>query len=283
MSVRILFVPWFNKSSSNEFGLKKELRDFLEEEARAGTVDLENIDKFFKETERGRLHRDIEHGGHFGGEYHRKNQEWFKRKKTGAANRLAMAQAMYQHIKAIFDEEVRASGATAQTRGLLRQAEILLAAAQRKTLRTWEEAWFTGEDLPRIVAINGNANAQIYIRGHSKKECNTIFSGESHLSADLVATRLQSSGLDHSFAGKIKCYNCFSAVAEEANAFAQEFANAMHHLGYRQCSFWGYNQKLSSYPSKKVNKGALDFHHNHCPGDDEEVRASTMRVQVVPV
>ena len=127
----------------------------------------------------------------------------------------------------------------------------------------------------------------MYIRGHSLPGVGTVGlpakeGMSSELGGEEVAKRLQTSGLRPIFAGKIKCYNCHSGEAGEYS-FAQQLADAMWEIGYRSCTYFGYEGALDSYP------GLADAAHlqGHRSSDSKVsgklmARASEVRRPFVP-
>jgi hypothetical protein len=146
------------------------------------------------------------------------------------------------------------------------------------------QVWYTGQRSPLIAGLG--RDGQIYIRGHSLKGLDHIYShaglneqgwslfksaepaydqiyeainprdyDKRHafaLSAAEVFNRLKTSGLQPDFEGSIKCYNCHSGKNEKENGsivkpgFAQALAEQFKADGYTKCRIFGYRGKLSS-------------------------------------
>lgn len=115
------------------------------------------------------------------------------------------------------------------------------------------EVWYNGQ--LSIVLLGADAQTAIYLRGHCLPGSPSIFTKlgaqEQHLQANVVADRLIESGLNTSFAGVIKCWNCHSAEPVGSNtAFAQRLADNLYHRGYINCAFQGYVGALDSHPNQ---------------------------------
>ena len=67
---------------------------------------------------------------------------------------------------------------------------------------------------------------------------------KASLRADAVAQRLRDMGLDQTFNGKIKCYNCHSAEGDPN--FATALSDALAQLGYNACGVYGYVGAVTS-------------------------------------
>ncbi len=162
---------------------------------------------------------------------------------------------------------------------------------QMKNKKEFFEVWYTGRQSIILLSMR---DGQIYIRGHGLPGDACISSGEnSHesrrLHANDVARRLIDSGLQTSFAGKIKCYNCHSAEASlSGSPFAQVFADAMWRAGYKNCTYWGYQGSLTSFYEARNNEPNL---HKYAGFKEEfegggwvmdDARASQRRMQVIP-
>jgi hypothetical protein len=100
------------------------------------------------------------------------------------------------------------------------------AEAEKGASKDWFEVWYSGRVSPIIFGLR-TVEEQIYIRGHGQPGDSGIYSGGFNwrLGAEEVAKRLIASGLQTSFAGKIKCYNCHSAEQGINEPFAQALAD----------------------------------------------------------
>lgn len=165
--------------------------------------------------------------------------------------------------------------------------------------KTAVDVWYNGRKSP---FVQGMTNGQIYIRGHGMPGENIIEGGRGgeHLRYDEVVDRLIKSGLNKSFSGKIKCYNCHSAesidptgniaasvIETGGTAFAQLIADEMFHRGYRSCTFWGYEGSIDSLP-KDGSQGKHKYVRAFVKGTDgiskqtEMGRVSEFRHEFTP-
>jgi hypothetical protein len=172
-------------------------------------------------------------------------------------------------------------------------------AEEEKGKKVWTEVWYAGRVSPIIFSLR-TADEQIYIRGHGQPGETKISSGKGNwsLAAKEVAKRLIESGLQPSFAGKIKCYNCHSADSGIGESFAQAFSDYMYYSeGYRSCEYWGYYGALDSYPGAsdagsnpddasslgKTSKTAnFTAKHKTSLSEDGLSRASARRKLIIP-
>ena len=127
-----------------------------------------------------------------------------------------------------------------------------------------------------VTMWNLSALDQVYIRGHSKPGFDGIFSANTNergeklyrhqmnqdlqllipdktrvffsLGAEEVVQRLVQSGLRPTFAGDVKCYNCYSADGNPN--FATAVSQALAARGFNVCHVFGYHQKLPSFHSE---------------------------------
>jgi hypothetical protein len=171
------------------------------------------------------------------------------------------------------------------------QWKTLAQDDKMKTKKQFYEVWYSGS---QSVILFSMTDGQIYIRGHGQPGENHISSGDdTHdtacITANDVAHRLIDSGLQTSFAGKIKCYNCHSAEAGWKGApFAQVFADAMAAAGYTNCTYWGYLGSLTSFYETWHNDPQLHKYAGHKEdfGDGawvmDDARASQRRLQITP-
>jgi hypothetical protein len=118
---------------------------------------------------------------------------------------------------------------------------------------------------------------QIYILGHGARGFHSIgdIDGDPDkikinlLSAENVGDRLIESGLQTSFSGKIKCYNCDSSRTRQGNpGFAQVFADYMRWKKYSKCQYFGYDSSVSTAHEDKAFGGT----HRHALYEMEKGR-----------
>jgi hypothetical protein len=150
---------------------------------------------------------------------------------------------------------------------------------------------------------------QVYIRGHCLPTLEKIFTGDLAvdtrlddqmlikdltavyapiigrepspaaylvLDADQVVARLIASGLLPAFAGKIKCYNCHSALPPEGRNFSRTLVTKLRKEGYNACTVFGYTGALDSFPG--ANAGEYKETIKTMDEDD----ATTLHKHVVP-
>jgi hypothetical protein len=162
------------------------------------------------------------------------------------------------------------------------------AEAKKGEPKDWFEVWYSGRVSPIIFGLR-TAEEQIYIRGHGQPGDSGIYSGRFNwrLGAEEVAKRLIASGLQTSFAGKIKCYNCHSAEQGTDEPFAQALADYLYSKGYKSCEFFGYYGALDSFPGANENK--LDkskdekaYSYKTSLYEGELFRASGQRKKIIP-
>ncbi|UXY55613.1 hypothetical protein [Pseudomonas tohonis] len=111
----------------------------------------------------------------------------------------------------------------------------------------------------------------------SSVEANHNDSKHYGLKAEVVAERLISMGLQATFSGAIKCYNCHSA--EGPGCFAQALVNELYDRGYRSCTVYGYLGALSSmYESQGEGKPK----HKESLYNSKLSRASANRRTMIP-
>jgi len=67
---------------------------------------------------------------------------------------------------------------------------------------------------------------------------------KASLRAPAIAQRLSDMGLEATFNGKIKCYNCHSAEGDPN--FATALSDELASLGYNSCGVYGYRGALTS-------------------------------------
>ena len=149
--------------------------------------------------------------------------------------------------------------------------------------KDYVEVWYTGAT--SIILSGLDASSVVYVRGHSLPGSPTIFTkvggNTSHLQASEVGDRLIASGLRESFAGDIKCYNCYSADsgAEGGDAFAQRLADYLFGKGFVTCRYWGYTGSMSSFP-EAVKGGGMEKNSQWDGGP--KVRAKLARRRITP-
>jgi hypothetical protein len=173
------------------------------------------------------------------------------------------------------------------------------AEAEKGASKDWFEVWYSGRVSPIIFGLR-TVEEQIYIRGHGQPGDSGIYSGGFNwrLGAEEVAKRLIASGLQTSFAGKIKCYNCHSAEQGIHERFAQALADYLYSKGYKSCEFFGYYGALDSYPGANdagtkpddssnpgetgKSKGDLTPKYKTSFSDEGLCRASARRRLIIP-
>ena len=112
----------------------------------------------------------------------------------------------------------------------------------------------------------------IYIVGHGAAGYGFIADvdhpSRRDLSVNEVCDRLIASGLQPTFNGKIKCFNCHSATAQgNARPFASLFADEMRQRNYVHCQYFGYDQSVAlAYVDKGF--GGIHRHAMYNVGDD---------------
>jgi len=159
-------------------------------------------------------------------------------------------------------------------------------AKEGKNEQDWFQVWYNGRISPIIFSLR-TSDEQIYIRGHGQPGDSGIYSGRFswRLGAEEVAKRLIESGLQDSFAGKIKCYNCHSAEQGADEPFAQAFADYLYSKGYKSCEFFGYFGALDSFPGANENlseKNKNRVSHKTSLYEDSLYRASAQRKRITP-
>lgn len=111
----------------------------------------------------------------------------------------------------------------------------------------------------------------------SSVEANNNDSKHYGLKAEVVVERLISMGLQATFSGVIKCYNCHSA--EGPGSFGQALVNELYDRGYRSCTVYGYLGALSSmYESQGKDKPE----HKESWHESKTTRASANRRKMTP-
>jgi hypothetical protein len=161
--------------------------------------------------------------------------------------------------------------------------------AKEKAKETYQVFYKPRRSSPMMRALGDD---QVYIRGHSTSGRGEIFSGSgTTLDGAEVGRRLIETGLQSSFGGKLKCYNCWSGATGTASDFAQIFADYMWDKGYRSCRFYGYKGAVDSFPDANINEyrnaqNAKDLvgHKTVKTADGRFRRASDpeARVQIIP-
>jgi hypothetical protein len=104
----------------------------------------------------------------------------------------------------------------------------------------------------RQVYWSGTVNTQladltdqtIYVRGHGAADSDTISprddTADNSLKPAAVANALRSCGLKTSYTGKLKLYNCYSAIS-----FGPKFVELMRAIGYVNCEYYGYTVSVN--------------------------------------
>ena len=166
--------------------------------------------------------------------------------------------------------------------------------AREGAKETYQVFYKPGRSSPMMRALGDD---QVYIRGHSTSGQGEIFSGSGRngigttLGGAEVGRRLIETGLQPSFGGKLKCYNCWSGATGTASDFAQIFADYMWDKGFRSCRFYGYKGALDSFPDANIreyqhaqNAKDLVGHKTVKTEDGRFLRASDPegRVQIIP-
>ena len=157
------------------------------------------------------------------------------------------------------------------------QGEGLLQKGKYYTIAHYE-----GKHNPHISAL-GN-DGQIYIRGHGSVGGDSICEntkGDNDIKYNEVCDRLIKSGLKASFGGKIKFWNCHSALmyggVEGSAPFAKHCADYLRSKGFHYAMFFGYIGALDSYytdhwADDKIHRGVTHYEKKY------EVRASVGRI-----
>lgn len=88
------------------------------------------------------------------------------------------------------------------------------------------------------------SDSQIYVLGHSDVGKEWITNRINNLEYDKVCERLKDSGLSEHYAGKLKFYNCMSALdakgAKGENCFASMAAQYLRKKEYKNARIFGY-------------------------------------------
>ncbi len=111
--------------------------------------------------------------------------------------------------------------------------------------------WDPKKKDPFISSLN---TGQIYIRGHGMPGSGSIEGGRGgeQVHYDEVVDRLLGSGLQKSFQGDVKCYNCHSAEMgdpqfDDGWPFAQCIADELYRRGVKHCRIFGYFGSIDSF------------------------------------
>lgn len=151
--------------------------------------------------------------------------------------------------------------------------------------------WRLGHKDPFLASMQ---DGQIYIRGHGMAG-NTVIEGGrggEKVSYKTVVDRLIDAGLSKTFRGKIKCFNCHSAEADDDQGraagyfagvpFAQLIADELYSRGYKKCTVYGYTGRIDSF-AKDGSAGKHKYVREYRNGAMVEAgRASQSRTPFPP-
>lgn len=126
------------------------------------------------------------------------------------------------------------------------------------------------------VNEDNNLNTALYIVGHCTPGADEILSPDEKVKCS-VETLMGyfKDNLSTDFCGKIKLYGCETAKPSfwpGSQPFTQRVHDSMRKLGYNRCSFYGYTEAVSSWPTTMTD-GSV---HKHL----KDKRSKTTRVPI---